>query len=185
MAATSADALADAIERATGIPALATGDVKVEESDHGGKTFGGDIFGGEGEEGAEVVGVAVVSDGESVVAEQPGDGSFDHPTVFAEFLAGLDAFAGQKVLDGRKPFAVVPGVKVCGQAELFPVVQTIYLLAFFLRPGDGRQEQRGQDGDDRDHHQQLDERKGPANPAHGAASGPGTFVFHKLPYSIR
>lgn len=50
--------------------------------------------GGKGEEGAEVVGVAFVSDGESAVAEQPCDRSFDHPTVFAQLLAGLDAFAG-------------------------------------------------------------------------------------------
>jgi hypothetical protein len=57
--------------------------------------------GGEGEEGAEVVGIAVISNGESVVAEDPGDGSFDHPTMFAEFLAGLDAFAGDADADAR------------------------------------------------------------------------------------
>jgi hypothetical protein len=47
-----------------------------------------------GQKGTEVVGAAVVPDGQSVITEQPGDRSFDHPAVFAQFRAGLDAFAG-------------------------------------------------------------------------------------------
>lgn len=78
--------------------------------------------GGEGEEGAEVVGIAFVSDGESAVTEQPCDRSFDHPTVFAQLLAGLDAFAGDPdgdaaVADPRPQFGVVVGlvgVQFCG-----------------------------------------------------------------------
>src|SRR5690606_28691651 len=49
---------------------------------------------GESEEGAEVVGVALVAYGQSSVSEQPRDTSFDDPAVLAEFLAGFDAFAG-------------------------------------------------------------------------------------------
>ena len=41
-----------------------------------------------------MVGVAVIADGEPVVAEQPGDGAFDDPPVAAEFGGRLDAFAG-------------------------------------------------------------------------------------------
>ena len=63
-----------------------------------------------GEEGAEVVGVALVSDGEAVVTEEPGYWSFDHPTVFAELGVGLDAFAGDA--DGHA--AVADPVPQCG-----------------------------------------------------------------------
>ena len=41
-----------------------------------------------------MVGLAFVSAGQAAVAEQPGDGSFDHPAVCAESFAGFDAFAG-------------------------------------------------------------------------------------------
>jgi hypothetical protein len=44
---------------------------------------------GEGEEGAEVVGVAVMADGKSAIAEESGDGSLDHPAVFAELPAAM------------------------------------------------------------------------------------------------
>jgi hypothetical protein len=71
--------------------------------------------GGESEKGAEVVGVALISDGEAAVAEQPGDRSFDHPTVFAQLLAGLDPFAGDPdddaaVTDPLPQFGVVVGL---------------------------------------------------------------------------
>ena len=46
---------------------------------------------GEGEESAVVAGLAFVADGESAVAEQPGDGAFDDPAVSAESIVGLDA----------------------------------------------------------------------------------------------
>lgn len=61
-----------------------------------------------------MVGVAFVSDDEAVVAEQPGDRPFDHPAVFAEFLAGFDALAGDtdansSVADPLSQFDVVVG----------------------------------------------------------------------------
>jgi len=41
-----------------------------------------------------VVAVSFVSDGESAVAEEPGDGPFDLPTVSAQAFGGLDPGAG-------------------------------------------------------------------------------------------
>jgi hypothetical protein len=49
--------------------------------------------GGEGEEGAEQVGVVFVADGEPVVVEEPGDAAFDDPAILAEGGAGVDACA--------------------------------------------------------------------------------------------
>lgn len=46
-----------------------------------------------------MVGVALISDGETAVAEQPGDRPLDHPPVPAEFLAGLDTSAGDTHAD--------------------------------------------------------------------------------------
>ena len=46
--------------------------------------------GGEGKECPELVGITLLADAEPVIAEQPGDGSFDHPKVFAEFRARFD-----------------------------------------------------------------------------------------------
>lgn len=54
---------------------------------------------GERAEGAEVVRAAVAADGRSIKPEQPGDGPFGHPTVSAEFLAGLDTLAGDAYAD--------------------------------------------------------------------------------------
>ncbi len=54
---------------------------------------------GEGEEGEEVGGLAVVADVEAVVAGQPGDRALDHPSVVAEALGGFDAFAGDADAD--------------------------------------------------------------------------------------
>jgi hypothetical protein len=55
--------------------------------------------GSEGEEGEEVFGFAFVAQGEAAVSGEPGHGAFDDPAVPAEFLAGLDAFAGDADLD--------------------------------------------------------------------------------------
>lgn len=43
----------------------------------------------QGEESSEVSGVASVSDTQAPVAEHPGDGSLDDPSVLAELLAWL------------------------------------------------------------------------------------------------
>ena len=46
---------------------------------------------------------------------------------------------------------------VQGQHDLLVVVPVDGVVGFVLGPGQGREEQAGQDGDDGDHHQQLDE----------------------------
>lgn len=61
--------------------------------------------GSEGDEGAEEVGVTFVADGQASVVEQPGDRAFNDPAVFAEFLGGFDAFAGDA---GNDPAAAQP-----------------------------------------------------------------------------
>ena len=68
-----------------------------------------------------MVGVAVVSGGEPVVAEEPGDGSFDDPAEFAELRAGLDALAGHANFDSliADPFSQV-GVVVRLVGVQFP-----------------------------------------------------------------
>ena len=46
-----------------------------------------------------------VADGQASVVEQPGDRAFNDPAVFAEFLGGFDAFAGDA---GNDPAAAQP-----------------------------------------------------------------------------
>ena len=46
-----------------------------------------------------------------------------------------------------------------GQAELPKIVRALRPPGRFAGRLNGRQQQRDQDADDRDHHQQLDERK--------------------------
>lgn len=77
-----------------------------------------------------MVGVAVVSGGEAVVAEQPGDGSFDHPAVFAQLLARLDAFA--RDADGDAAVAD-PGAEV-GVVVGLVGVQLVGFAAALRRP---------------------------------------------------
>lgn len=48
---------------------------------------------GEAQESEEVAALAFIADGETAVAEQPGDRPLDLPAVSAEPLAGLDARA--------------------------------------------------------------------------------------------
>ena len=46
-----------------------------------------------------------------------------------------------------------------GQADLLQIVAALHAVRGFPDLLDGRQQQADQDGDDRDHHQQLNERE--------------------------
>ncbi len=58
---------------------------------------------GELEESSEVLAVALVADGQSAVAGEPGQGAFDLPPVTAEALAAVDAAAGDPRNDAPCP----------------------------------------------------------------------------------
>ncbi len=51
---------------------------------------------GEGEEGVEVGGFAFLPQGQAPVSGQPGAHAFDDPSVLAQCVAGVDAFAGDR-----------------------------------------------------------------------------------------
>jgi len=55
-----------------------------------------------------------------------------------------------------------PGVYSPGQGQLFKIVQAADALGAGFGPGERRQEQPGQNGDDGDDHQQFNQRKRPA-----------------------
>ncbi len=59
--------------------------------------------GGEGEEGVEVGGFAFVAQGQAPVSGQPGDRAFDDPSVLAQCVAGVDAFASDAGDDSTVP----------------------------------------------------------------------------------
>ena len=63
-----------------------------------------------------------------------------------------------------------------GGAELLQVARTGALPGRFPGPGEHREQNGGEDGDDRDHHQELDERKSvfSIGAAHGQVS-PGLW----------
>ena len=63
---------------------------------------------------------------------------------------------------GRDFVAVIVGVQNPRQAQLVQIVEALNALGFGLRFCERRQQQRGQDRDDRDDHQQFDERKATA-----------------------
>ena len=61
----------------------------------------------------------------------------------------------------RQPaLRILVGIHLAAQGHLFGVVKARDPVGLFLGPGQGRQKQCRQNGDDGDHHQQFDERKG-------------------------
>ena len=58
--------------------------------------------------------------------------------------------------------AVVPGIHVNAQIDLFQIVQTRRSLGPGFRPGQDRQQQSDQDGDDRNDHKQFNQGKSAA-----------------------
>ena len=60
---------------------------------------------------------------------------------------------------GRKLIFVVVRVKVSGDGELADGIFAGDALGFFFAAGQCAEQQRRQDGDDRDHHEQFDQRK--------------------------
>jgi hypothetical protein len=65
--------------------------------------------------------------------------------------------AGFQIAPVREPAAVVGEINFKRQADLFQIRQADRLLAFLLGAGQRRQQQRRQNGDDRDHDQQLNQ----------------------------
>ena len=61
-----------------------------------------------------VAGFAFVADGQAPVAGQPCDRPFDHPPVFAEFVAGFDACASDARVDPALAEPVAQGGNVVG-----------------------------------------------------------------------
>ena len=70
------------------------------------------------------------------------------------------------------PWAVVR-VQLPGELQLFHKADVLDALGSDLGRGQGRQQQAGQNGDDRDHHQQFDEGEPAAPPSRPA---PWTFT---------
>ena len=106
--------------------------------------------------------VVLLDVGQDVVEEAPPGGEVRLPECSGRGGAGREA---------RREVAVGGVVVVEAEADLLEVVQA-------LRPGgrladllDGGQQEPDEDRDDRDHHQQLDQREGP--PAPTAVSGRG------------
>lgn len=71
-------------------------------------------------------GLAFVAQGQAPVSGQPGYRAFGDPAVFAEFVAGVDAFVGDKDLDAlvaglASEFGVVVGFVGVQLAGLAPV----------------------------------------------------------------
>src|SRR5439155_25010715 len=69
---------------------------------------------------------------------------------------------GCQVANGHYFFVVV-SVHERRQADLLEVVQTLGLFGLGLGVGERRQEEPGEDGNDRNHDQQLNQRKGASN----------------------
>ncbi len=84
------------------------------------------------------------------------------------------------VLATRQQVVVVVAVHPHGQSDLPELAQALNRAGAALRPAKGRQEQAGERGDDRDHHQQLDQGEARQDPrpsekcplAGGTVAGP-------------
>src|SRR5207247_50346 len=78
---------------------------------------------------------------------------------------------------------VIIGVHLAADAHLLEVVHARDAFGAFLGPGQGGQQQRRQDGDDRDNHQQFNESKsaGPSAAIHGFMRFPSFTASIKEP----
>ena len=67
-----------------------------------------------------------------------------------------------------------------GQADLLEIVRALGTPRGLARGLDGRQEQRDQDGDDRDHHQQLDQREAAGSGLRSVRSHSGSSSWRQV-----
>jgi hypothetical protein len=77
-------------------------------------------------------------------------------------------------------FTVVLAIQNCGEAKLAGIAETLNAVGSFFRPGQRRQQQRGQDRDDCDYNEQLNERE---TLYHPARVHPGRIISGWLPVS--
>jgi len=86
--------------------------------------------------------------------DSEGLGQIEMPAVSELLGCGgvAKTFPGQKVV-------ILENIELGGEAPLFEVVQAISSLGVLLGPMQRRQQQAGQDRDNRNHHQQLYQRK--------------------------
>ncbi|MPM82509.1 hypothetical protein SDC9_129570 [bioreactor metagenome] len=86
--------------------------------------------------------------------------------------AGRGAVARRTVKHARHHALIIPRIHKCSQTDLFELGNAIGVAGAFARRRQCRQQHGGEDGDDRDHHQEFYERK-------STGSGNGS-LFHFL-----